>query len=227
MTHGSQNYFDERAEFEARLSAITLAVSILFLTALIVFEVTPLREAINDPSHFGFEGPEHYERRIELETYLERPGENRGLGLQYVPRAVRGGGSGGRTHHHTDTGRPQSPTGPIGPGDDSTSLLARAMRRSSSLPLVQSEELIFERLVKPNYPDEARARGIEGRFAILALIDTSGRVVDVQVQSGDPDGLLERQAADAVRECVIRPYRVNGIPHEIVARFPFNFYLQN
>jgi TonB family protein len=227
MTHGAQNYFDERAAFEARLAAITLFVSIASLAMLILFAAAPLRRAINDPSTFGFEGPEHYERRIELETYLERPGENRSLGLQYVPRAVRGGGSGGRSRHHTDTGRPQSPTGPLGPGDESASLLARTMKSSSSLPLVQSEELIFERLVKPIYPDEARARGIEGRFAILALIDTTGRVVDVQVQSGDPEGLLERQAADAVRACVIRPYRVNGVAHEIVARFPFNFYLQN
>jgi len=227
MAHGSQHYFDERASFEARLAAITLAVSIAFFAALVFFESTPLREAVNDPSHFGFEGPEHFERRIELETYRGIPGITRGGGLEFVPRAVRGGGSGARSRHHTDNGRPQDPNGPIGIGDEASSLMARAMKHSSSLPLVQSEELVFMRLVRPSYPDEARARGIEGRFQILALIDTTGRVVDVQVQSGDPEGLLEREAATAVRACVIRPYRVNGVPHEIVARFPFNFYLQN
>jgi hypothetical protein len=47
------------------------------------------------------------------------------------------------------------------------------------------------------------------------------------VQSEEPDGLLEREAVAAVRECVIRPYRVNGVAQPIVARFPFNFYLRN
>ena len=95
------------------------------------------------------------------------------------------------------------------------------------MPLVQSQELIFERLVHPSYPEEARRRGIEGRFSILALIDTTGHVVEVQVQSSDPNGLLEREAASAVLRCIIRPYRVSGAAHEIVARFPFNFYLRD
>jgi TonB family protein len=226
MTHGSQHYFEERARFEARLATIMCGVSVAFLALLWLLQATPVREAINDPSHFGFEGPEHYERRIELETYVERPGETRGLGLEFTPRAVRGGG-GGRGHQRSRQGAPERAMGPLGPGDEPTTQLARAMKRSSSVPLVQSEELIFEKLVRPNYPDEARSRGIEGRFSILALIDTSGRVVEVQVQSGDPQGLLEREAADAVRECVIRPYRVNGVAREIVARFPFTFYLRN
>ena len=62
------------------------------------------------------------------------------------------------------------------------------MKRSSSVPLVMSEDLIFEKLVRPNYPGGGARAGIEGRFSILALIDTTGRVVEVQVQSGDPDG---------------------------------------
>jgi TonB family protein len=226
MTHGSQHYFEERARFEARLAAITFTVSVTFLALLWLLQATPVREALNDPSHFGFEGPEHYERRIELESYIERPGETHGLGLEYVPRAVRGGG-GGRGHQRSRQGEPERSIGPLGPGDESSTQLSRAMKRSSSVPLVMSEDLIFEKLVRPNYPEEARARGIEGKFSILALIDTSGRVVEVQVQSDDPQGVLEREASDAVRACVIRPYRVNGVAHEIVARFPFNFYLRN
>ena len=81
--------------------------------------------------------------------------------------------------------------------------------------------------MRPHYPEEARARGIEGKFSILALIDTAGRVVQVQIENGRPDGLLELEAANAVRGCVIRPYRTAGHPREIVARFPFNFYLRD
>ncbi|MBI1799624.1 MAG: energy transducer TonB [Candidatus Eisenbacteria bacterium] len=227
MTHGSQQYFAERARFETRLSAITISVALGLLALLLISEHTALRQLMSDPEHFGFEGPERYVRRIELETL----GESRGSadvprGLEYLPRADRGGGRGaGRARMNERA--PRVGEGPSGPGDAPQNLLARAMRRSSNLPIIQSENLIFERLVRPHYPPEAQSRGIEGRFSILALIDTAGRVVEVQVQSGDPEGILEREAVAAVRQCRIRPYRVAGVPREIVARFPFNFYLRD
>jgi TonB family protein len=227
MTHGSQNYFDERSRFEERVAAITFAVAIGFLAALLLFEATPVRELLNDPERFGFEGPSNFEQRIVLENFMARANQSNGLGLEYVPRAVRGGGGAPSGRSRLKEGRPVPLHGPLGPGDEDISQRQRSARRSSSVPLVRSDELIFERLVRPSYPDEALAKGIEGKFAVLALIDTTGRVVDVQVQSDEPDGLLEREAVAAVRECVIRPYRVNGVAQPIVARFPFNFYLRN
>jgi TonB family protein len=226
MIHGSNYYFAERARFEARLSRTTAAVAIAFLALLFLLRRSPARALIDDPEHFGFEGPERYVQRIELEVLgPQRAGMNMS-GLAYVPRVVAGGGS-GRQRQRVRENAAQFSRGPLGPGSSSENLLARALRRSSDIPLVQSQELVFERLVRPNYPEEARRRGIEGRFAILALIDTTGRVVEVQVQSGDPNGLLEREAAAAVLHCVIRPYRVSGAAREIVARFPFNFYLRD
>lgn len=227
MTHGSQSYFEERSRFEERVAAITFSVALSFLAILILVEATPVREYVNDPERFGFEGPVNFEQRIELENFMARANQSQGLGLEYVPRAVRGGGGAPSGRSRSHVGRPIPDLGPLGPGDENVSQRQRSARRSSSVPLVMSNELIFERLVRPSYPDEALARGIEGRFAVLALIDTTGRVVDVQVQSGDPEGLLEREAVSAVRECVIRPYRVNGVAQPIVARFPFNFYLRN
>jgi TonB family protein len=227
MTHGSQHYFEERARFEARLAAITFAVAVSFLAVLLLFEATPIRELLNDPERFGFEGPSNFQQRIELENFMARANQSEGLGLEYTPRAVRGGGGSPHGRSRSHEGKPVPQLGPLGPGDENISQRQRSARRMSSVPLVRSDELIFERLVRPSYPDEALAKGIEGRFAVLALIDTTGRVVDVQVQSGDPEGLLEREAAAAVRECVIRPYRVNGVAQQIVARFPFNFYLRN
>ena len=227
MTHGSHHYFEERKRFETRIAAITVAVSVAFLAILLAAEATPFRDALNEPERFGFEGPSNFEQRIELENFMARANQSEGLGLEYVPRAVRGGGGSPHARSRDKSGKPVPQSGPEGPGDEDVTQRARTARRSASVPLVRSDELIFEHLVRPSYPDEAMAKGLEGRFTILALIDTTGRVVDVQVQSGDPEGLLEREAVSAVRECVIRPYRVNGVAQQIVARFPFNFYLRN
>ena len=227
MIHGFDYYSAERARFDARVSAITFGVAIGLLAVLLLAQIGIVRRTLNDPEHFGFEGPERYVRRIELQQYGSHTGElDVPPGYNYVPHASRGGGSGtGRERMLREAAR--TGQGPLGPGDDSNDLIERALRRSSDVPLVQSEELIFEHLVRPRYPEEARSRGIEGRFAILALIDTTGHVVQMQLQSGDPSGLLEQEAASAVRACVIRPYKVAGVAREVVARFPFNFYLRD
>jgi TonB family protein len=227
MTHGAQQYFDERERFRTRVSAVTVAVASLWLAVFWVLATAPARRVLNDPEHFGFEGPERYVRRIELETYgITHGNADIQRGLEYVPRVRHGGGSGDE-HVRVKETAPQLGLGPAGPGEAPEDLLARALRRSSDVPIVQSENLVFERLVRPNYPDDARQHGIEGRFSVVALIDTSGRVVEVEVQGGDADGILEREALAAVRQCLIRPYRVAGTPREIVARFPFNFYLRD
>jgi TonB family protein len=227
MTHGSQEFFAERDRFEARLSSMTLGIALALLVLLFIVGISPLRRVISNPEHFGFEGPDRYVHRIEFEQY--GPAENRmnaPQGRNYVPRSMRGGGRGKSDSRMRETA-PEPDLGPQGPGDEPNDLLARALRRSSSVPIVLSENLIFEKLVRPDYPEEARRRNIEGRFSVIALIDTTGHVVETQVQGGDRDGLLEQEAEAAVRLCVIRPYRVAGVPREIVARFPFNFYLKD
>jgi TonB family protein len=227
MTHGSQEYFEERRRFRTRVSAVTVGVAGFSLVAFWLLVTTPANHLINHPEHFGFEGPERYVRRIELETYGVTHGNaDIQRGLEFVPRVRHGGGSGDE-HVRVRERAPRIGIGPAGPGEAPEDLLARALRRSSDVPVVQSENLVFERLVRPNYPDDARLHGIEGRFSVVALIDTSGRVVEVEVQGGDAEGILEREALAAVRQCLIRPYRVAGTPREIVARFPFNFYLRD
>jgi TonB family protein len=227
MIHGSEHYFTERGRFRTRVSTITVVVAFALFAILALAQVGVVRRALNNPEHFGFEGPDRYVRRIELEQLGTRSGDSDApIAQSYVPRASRGHGHGSTADRIRSQGA-HTGEGPLGPGDDPSDLIGRALRQSSNTPLIQSEELIFERLVRPHYPEEARAQGIEGKFAILALIDSTGRVVQVQLQSGDPNGLLETEAAAAVRACVIRPYRVAGHPHEIVARFPFNFYLRD
>src|SRR5215831_2578918 len=95
MTHGSQQYFAERTRFEVRLSAVTAVVATAFLAALLIARGTPLRTAFDDPEHFGFEGPERYVRRIELEQYGPRRSQlDVPFGVNFAAHATRGGGGG-------------------------------------------------------------------------------------------------------------------------------------
>lgn len=226
MIHGSQEYFLERARFERRISILTLALSLTLFTALLLFSVSPLARRLNETDvleHFGFEGPERYVRRIELQA--DGGGATRQhLRAIAIPETRRGGRS-GRADSRSRHAPPAPPRGLPGPGDAAADLMARALRRAGETPVFQSEELVIEQLVRPVYPEEARDHGIEGRVALMALVDTMGRVVNVDLVSGEEGGALERASAEAVWRCRFRPYRVRGAAREVYAVFRFAFRL--
>jgi len=227
MTHGSQGYFIERARFERRVSALSLAVSCVMLGGLwLVQHSPPLQRVLNDPSRFGFEGPDRFVRRIELRSSGDQAGALRRPSYPVIiPDTRKGGGrSGARTR--SPNAEPELHRGAIGPGDATTDALAQALRRAGGVPVFQSTELVIEELVRPAYPDEAREHGIEGKVAVMALVDTVGRVVGVELLGGDPFGLLERASSEAVWRCRFKPYRVAGGPaREVYAVFRFAFHL--
>jgi TonB family protein len=228
MIHGSQEYFLECARFERRLSLLTLALSVVLLCALALFAASPFARRLNETDvleHFGFEGPERFVRRIELQADGDALGATRlPLHAIAIPEAHRGGRR-GRADSHAQNAAPAPHRGLPGPGDAAAELMARALRRAGDTPVFQSEELIIEQLVRPVYPEEARDRGIEGRVALMALVDTLGRVVNVDLVSGEEGGALERASAEAVWRCRFRPYRVSGAAREVYAVFRFAFRL--
>lgn len=175
---------------------------------------------------FGYEGPTQYVREIRVRLTNEGVGSvsahrllgsverrpDRPLGEEGTPvppRVRRGGGQGGRSEF---------------PGTADESSVGSLRGRRLNLPTVQSEQLIIVDLVKPEYPEVAIRQGLEGRVELLALVDTRGRVEDIEiVKSGGP--LLDEAAAKAVRRCRFLPYRVNGQVQAVYANFRFNFTL--
>ena len=228
MDHGSHSHFAERRRNARRLSLIAATTGLMLFAALELSRVPPIQRAvqrvINDPVRFGFEGPEQYVRRI---TLTQPPGEAqtlRNLGA-VLERSARRGGAPTPTSSRTRAAEPATRSHVLGPGDAPEDLLARAFSRRSDVPVMQSEDLIIEKLVRPAYPEHAYDHNIEGRVAVLALVDTTGRVVEVQVEADD---ILVRSefgpaASDAVWRCVFRPYRVKGQTREVYAMFHFNF----
>ena len=232
MLYGIEAYLRERAQSDRRLALVLSGVSLAALAlsglALLVSAVQFARSGRPSeprwPEFFGFEGREQYVRRIYLET-SGPPGPRPGRPTIYFPSVVaRKGGrdpfeSSADPHARPDTRRVGE-----GPGESSADLLARArILYGGSSPVIQSEDLVIEELVKPEYPENARERNAEGLVAFVATVDVNGAVTRVDLLSSTGEWELEQAAEAAVRKCRFRPYRVNDQPTEVRAVFRFAF----
>jgi len=89
---------------------------------------------------------------------------------------------------------------------------------------VQMTKLI--RQVKPNYPESAKAQGIEGTVLLNAIISKEGNLIGLSVMNklADPD--LAAAALDAVKQWRYQPTLLNGEPVEVITTVTMNFKLQ-
>lgn len=232
MLHGVEAYFRERARDERRLALVLSGVSLVALafSGLLLLQAAIELARTGRPPHprwpefFGFEGREQYVRRIYLET-SGPPGPRPGRPTIYFPSvSTRRGGREAFESSPDPHARPETRRVGEGPGESSADLLARArvLYGGSSL-VVQSEDLVIEELVRPEYPENARERNIEGLVALVATVDTAGNVRSVELLSSSGEHQLEEAAAVAVRQCRFRPYRVNDRATEVHAVFRFAF----
>ncbi len=224
MRHGIDGYFREIAEFQRRLSVLGAAVCAAVLAVLVALRQPAVREALGDPKRFGFEGPDQYVERILLE--IRGPEEQIGANtVNVAPVSLREGG--GRRESAVEGMQP-APEGPRrgqGSGEDEFTLEARLRALALEGPVVQSEDLVVENLVRPNYPEEAREKDIEGLVELVALVDTTGRVIQVEIIGGTHQPLLEHAATTAVLQCRYRPYRVRDNLERVWAYFRITFKL--
>jgi len=224
MRHGIDSYYREIAEFQRRLSAFGAAVCVGVIVLLAVLRQPAVVEALSDPKRFGFEGPDQIVERILLE--IRGPEEQLGANtLNVAPVSLREGG--GRRESAAEGSKP-APEGPRrgeGSGEDEFTLEARLRALALEGPVVQSEDLVVENLVRPVYPEEAREKDIEGLVELVALVDTTGRVVQVEIIGGTRQPLLEHAATTAVLQCRYRPYRIRKNLEQVWAYFRITFRL--
>lgn len=224
MRHGIDAYFREIERFRRRLSLIGLAVSAGFLLLLALLRQPAIVEALGDPKRFGFEGPDQYVERILLE--IRGPEEQIGaMVVNLVPASRREGGGAERPSAEGTQPAPEGRRRGPGSGEDELTLEARLRALALEGPVVQSEDLVVENLVRPVYPEEAREKGIEGLVELVALVDTTGSVVQVEIIGGSRQPLLEHAASRAVLQCRYRPYRVRENLERVWAYFRITFKL--
>lgn len=207
MRHGIDGYFHEIERFQRRLSLIGGSVCALFLLALVALRQPAVVEALDDPKRFGFEGRDQYVERILLEIRgpEERPGPSR---VNLVPVNLQAGG--GEKHVARQGTKParEAQRPGKGQGEDELTLQARLRALALEGPVVQSTDLVVENLVRPTYPEAAREANIEGVVELVALVDTTGKVLQVEILGGTQQPMLEHAATAAVLQCRYRPYRV-------------------
>jgi len=77
--------------------------------------------------------------------------------------------------------------------------------------------------VKPEYPEQARQKHIQGQVVIKVLVGIDGLVKDIEATSGDPQ--LVKSAADALRQWRFLPQSLEGQPVEFETQITVNFAL--
>jgi protein TonB len=85
------------------------------------------------------------------------------------------------------------------------------------------QALKLVRMVRPQYPPEAKQAGIEGTVLLHVKVATDGTVKDIVVKEGEPK--LVEATVEAVRQWEYEPVRVDGKAIEASTDVTVNFKL--
>jgi len=226
MIHGAQFYFQERRRNGRRLVLATLALHGLAVAALFTTRLPGVREHLNTPPRpivrFGYEGPVRVVETVVLSsrsgarpplldvgTVVARRGRRRDDGMTPADDLAQPGAS--------------RASSAIGMGDDEIVVVARSRARQARVPLVLKSDLVIESLLEPVYPEKLQEKGIEGRVALMALVDTSGQVADISIVGDSGFSEFEESAMEVVRLARFRPYEPAGRPIEVYALIRYRF----
>ena len=97
-----------------------------------------------------------------------------------------------------------------------------ANQEAQRITSIQKPRLV--KLVKPEYPENARLARIPGVVVVEASTDIFGRVKGVRVVSGHP--LFHDAALAAIRQWVYDPYIINGVPRPVIFTVTITFSLE-
>jgi TonB family protein len=102
--------------------------------------------------------------------------------------------------------------------------LQRLRELHGYLPTAQTSDVAARVIAKPEYPEEARVKGIEGLVVVVALVNESGNVEDVALETS-VDPLLDQAAMRAAYRTSFYPYLLDGVAQAVFVRMPYRFEL--
>jgi TonB family protein len=78
--------------------------------------------------------------------------------------------------------------------------------------------------VEPQYPLEAKEKGIQGVVLLKVLIDRNGNIASCEQVEGDP--VLGKASTEAVTQWKYRPYLLNGEPVDVETVIKVSFHMK-
>jgi protein TonB len=80
--------------------------------------------------------------------------------------------------------------------------------------------------IPPLYPEHARQRGIEGIVELRFIVNTDGKVSDIQVIQSQPTSIFDTAAKRAIARWQFKPGLKNGKPVNTRVRLPLKFEIK-
>ncbi|MEO0092456.1 MAG: TonB family protein [candidate division WOR-3 bacterium] len=78
---------------------------------------------------------------------------------------------------------------------------------------------------KPQYPELARAAGIEGQVVVKALVDVDGKIIEVEILKSSGNSSLDAAALEAARQATFTPAKQRDQFVRVWVSIPFKFTL--
>lgn len=220
--------FHSRLETDNATDGIALALACAFYVAL-VFILVPHNmrneSAARTALRFATPGPTHYDEiRVVIVPYGD-PGAA-------APRRLMGSVEATTNAKFTGKVKEAATTPPKAKGQGGANQLPsvgmdaveRLRLLHGNLPTAQTEDVAAREIVKPEYPEEARDKGIEGTVVLVALVNEEGKVEDVAVENS-VDPLLDQAAMRAAYHTPFFPYKIEGTAQAVFVRMPYRFEL--
>ncbi len=80
--------------------------------------------------------------------------------------------------------------------------------------------------VEPEYPEEAKRKGWQGKVFLRALVDTNGKVTDVEIMRSSGYPCLDSAAIEAAKKFEFKPAVEDGVKKATYIVIPFKFGLK-
>ena len=223
VTHQSRLHGDPATDWIALASACVFYLALVFI--LVPHDMRN-ESAARTAMRFAMPGPTHYDEiRVVIVPYGD-PGAAAPRRLMGTVEASSNAKFQGKVKEASKVA-PQRQRGQGGESDMPSigiDAVERLRLLHGNLPTAQTEDVAAREIVKPEYPEEARDKGIEGTVVLVALVNEEGRVEDVAVETG-VDPLLDQAAMRAAYHTPFFPYRIEGMAQAVFVRMPYRFEL--
>jgi len=221
--------YHSRLESDLRVDGIAVAVACLFHLLVVFILVSPAMRheaAVRTAMRFAVKGPTQYDEiRVIVIPYGD-PGASAPRRLMGSVDAMSDARFQGKVAaaQRLEDRRQRGQEGESVVPSTGFDALERLRLVHGNLPTAQTEDIAAREIIKPEYPEDARNRGIEGTVVLVALVNEDGKVEDVALEAG-VDPVLDQAAMRAAYLTPFFPYKIEGVAQAVFVRMPYHFEL--